>query len=202
MKTQRGFTLVEIMIAIVIAAILAIMGFEGMRQALANRERIRASAARLQAVQFTMRSFVQDISQVNPRPVREPLGPGFQPAVIGGTEFIFTRAGWSNPAGGDRATLQRVRYALRDKKLYRDYWTVLDAQINPEPVARQLLDRVKTFKVRYMNDGRKWQDDWPPPAQEGGTRSPRELGWRPIAVEITLELEDFGTLTRLIEVAG
>jgi hypothetical protein len=28
----------------------------------------------------------------------------------------------------------------------------------------------------------------------------RELGWRPIAVEITLELKDFGVLTRLIEV--
>jgi general secretion pathway protein J len=202
MRRHRGFTLVEIMIAVLIAAILAVMSFGAMQQALRNRDRIRTHQLRLQALQFTLRSFVQDLSQLTPRPVREPLGAGYQPAIAGGTELAFTRAGWMNPAGIERSNLQRVRYVLRDGKLYREYWMVLDAQLYPEPVSRLLLDKVRTFTVRYMNDGHTWQDSWPPPPQNGSTRTQAELAWRPLAVEVTLELEDFGRLTRLVEVPG
>ncbi len=202
MKRQRGFTLVEVMIAVLIAAILSVMAFEAMQEALKNRDRVKVHAVRLQALQFTMRSLVQDLSQLNPRPVRNPLGPGYQPALSGGTDLVFTRGGWMNPVGVDRSTLQRVRYALREGKLYRETWRVLDAQLYPEPDSKQLLDGVRGFTLRYMNDGRSWQDNWPPAVLGGGQRTQRELGWRPIAVEVTLDLEDFGKLTRLIEVAG
>jgi general secretion pathway protein J len=202
MRRQRGFTLIEILVAVAVAAILAVMAFESMQQALKSRERIKEHAARLQSLQFTMRSFVQDLAQLSARPVREPLGGEFQPAVEGGTEFIFTRGGWTNPVGLERSTLQRVRYVLRDDKLYREYWLVLDAPLEPQPIPRLLLDGVLNFKVRYMNEGREWQDIWPPAAQGGGALTMRELGRRPLAVELTLETKDFGVLTRIIEVPG
>ena len=106
-----------------------------------------------------------------------------------------------NPAGLSRSTLQRIRYAMRDGKLYRDYWTVLDAQLEPQPQSKELIAGVKAFRVRFMNDGRTWQEAWPPPSL---TTAPDErwMRWRPIAVEVTLELEDWGKLTRIIEVAG
>jgi general secretion pathway protein J len=205
MKQQRGFTLIEIMIAVLISAILAVMAFEAMQQAVTNRDRIRKHAQRLQAVQFTMRSFVQDFSQLVPRPVREPLGDDYQAALVGtngvASQVFLTRDGWMNPAGVARSTLQRVRYELRDGKLHRDYWMVLDAQLDPAPISRELLDGVRSFHLRYMNDGRNWQDTWPPQGL-GPTRTERDLRWRPVAVEVTLELEDFGRLTRIIEVAG
>jgi type II secretion system protein J len=92
--------------------------------------------------------------------------------------------------------------------LYRDYWLVLDAQTEPQPVQRALLERVKDFTIRYLNDGQQWQETWPP-AQPSLSTSPassgqdmRYLRWRPRAVEVTLELEDWGTITRIIEVTG
>ncbi|HXC60500.1 MAG TPA: type II secretion system minor pseudopilin GspJ [Steroidobacteraceae bacterium] len=205
MKQQRGFTLIEIMVAVLITAILAVMAFEAMQQALQNRERIRVHAERLRAVQYAMRSLVQDFSQLMPRPVRVPLGDGFQPALLATTaaaaEVSFTRGGWMNPAGLQRSTLQRVRYAVRDGKLQRDYWLVLDATLDPQPRTRELLTGVKAFRLRFMNDGRNWQDTWPPPAISG-TDDERWLRWRPIAVEVTLELEDWGRLVRIVEVSG
>jgi general secretion pathway protein J len=204
MKRQRGFTLIEVLVAVAIAAILAMMAFESMQQALKSRGRIKEHAARLQSLQYTMRSFVQDLAQTSPRPVRQPLGADFQPAVDGqgGPEFLFTRGGWTNPVGLERSTLQRVRYAVRDGKLYRDYWLVLDAQLEPQPIPRLLLDGVLNFKVRFMDEGREWQNTWPPAAQSGGQRTLRELARRPLAVELTLETKDFGVLVRTIEVPG
>jgi general secretion pathway protein J len=193
------------MIAVAISAILSVMAFTAMDQALKNRTRVRASADRLAALQLTVRNLVQDFSQLSPRPVRQQIGDGYLPALLGvqgdSTEVTLTRAGWMNPAALQRSTLQRVHYVVRDNVLYREYWTVLDAQQGPPPVVRQQLDRVRSFRIRFMNDGRAWQDDWPPQTLQG-TRGNRELRWRPLAVEVTLELEDYGKITRLIEVAG
>lgn len=219
MSRQRGFTLVEVLVASAIAAILATMAFSAMSQAMQNRERIKALQARLIAVQFTMRTLVQDFSQLAPRPVRMPVGEGYDAAVVGqrgdSAQVMLTRGGWTNPAGLPRSTLQRVRYELRDGALYRDYWTVLDAQPSPEPLGKPLLDGITGFTVRYMTDGRQWQDTWPPPAQlsavatsggaevtVGNAAQLRFLRWRPIAVEVTLELADWGTIKRIIETAG
>ena len=96
-----------------------------------------------------------------------------------------------------------IRLVLADdQELVRlGFRMVLDAQLEPQPQSKELLSGVKSFRLRFMNDGRNWQDGWPPPSP---SNPPDEswLRWRPIAVEVTLELDDWGTLTRLIEVPG
>jgi general secretion pathway protein J len=205
MRRQRGFTLIEIVIAVMITAILFTMAYGAIQQAVGNRERLQQNSARLRAVQYTVRSLVQDFSQLAPRPVREPLGDGYQPALVTGTndasQVSLTRGGWMNPVGAERSTLQRVRYRLDDGKLVREHWLVLDATLEPEPIKRVLLNGVRSFKLRFYSDGRNWQDSWPP-ASLSAARSEREQRWRPIAVEVTLELEDWGIITRIIEVPG
>lgn len=200
---HAGFTLVEILVAMAIAAILATMAFSAMNEAMQNRERIRQAQERLVGLQFMMRSLVQDFSQLVPRPVRMPIGEDYEAAVLGRSgafaEVVLTRAGWTNPAGLPRSSLQRVRYQVRDGVLYRDYWLALDVQLEPEPVQRALIDGVEAFTIRYMNDGRQWQDNWPPPQPNAGDQM-RYKRWRPVAVEITLRLRDWGTITRIVEV--
>lgn len=201
-RGHRGFTIIELMVAMLITAIVFALGYGSLNQALANRETITARAGRLQALQATVRGLVQDFSQLAPRPVRDPLGGDHIPALLGASsQATLTRGGWMNPAGVPRAALQRVRYVLEDGKLYREQWAVLDATLAPLPTRRLLLDGVRAFSLRYKNDGRTWQTDWPPPASSG-TRTEQELRWRPIAVEVTLELEDWGTIVRLVEVPG
>ncbi|HEV7633670.1 MAG TPA: type II secretion system minor pseudopilin GspJ [Steroidobacteraceae bacterium] len=205
MRAARGFTLIELLVALFITAIVATLGYTAINQAVDNRQLVQQRQSRLVAVQATMRLFVQDFAQLAPRPVREPLGEGYQPALStdsrSGALVTLTRGGWSNPAYVQRATLQRVRYVLQNGRLRREYWTVLDAGLDPPPRSRELLDRVKSVSVRYMDDGRTWRDQWPPPVLTSAP-TPRDLRWRPIAVEVTLELEDWGKLVRLIEVAG
>jgi general secretion pathway protein J len=113
----------------------------------------------------------------------------------------FTRGGWTNPAGLPRSELQRVSYVLENGALIREYQVELDATPNDPMVRKLLIDHVKNLSVRFMDGGGNWRSDWPPNTLGGGPTN-ESLRVRPVAVEVSLELEDWGVLVRHIEVAG
>lgn len=198
----RGFTLVELLVAIAIFVIVGALAMGGYNELVKQANLVEMNNARSRAVQAAVQRLAQDFATLEPRPVREPLGDSFQPALRADerTEHLvdLTHSGWSNPAGVPRSTLQRVTYRLEEDRLRRDYWYVLDRTLSAEPASTVLLDRVTEVKLRYMDANRRWHQQWPP----NGYSAPDMLRVRPIAVEITLELEDWGTITRLVEVAG
>jgi len=199
----RGFTLLEILVAIAIFAIVGMLAMVGYNELVGQSERIETSAQRTRAIQAALMRLDRDFATLEPRPVREPMGGGLEPALRASPQksevlVEFTHSGWSNPAGVPRPTLQRVAYRLLDKKLYRAYWPVLDRTMNTEPLSVMLLDRVKAVSLRYLANDRDWKEQWPPLGYSGADAS----FLRPIAVEITLELEDWGKITRLVEVPG
>lgn len=199
-----GFTLLELLIAVSIFAVVGILAMSGYNELLMQRERAAQTMLRARTIQRAMTRLAQDFEQLEPRPVRDATATTTNPALYfnsGGTYRVeLTRAGWTNPAGVSRATLQRVGYRLLDGKLYRDYWTVLDRSLSSTPLQAQLLDRVTTFTLRFMDRNRQWQTTWPADSVGGsGIERARRL---PMAVEITLTLEDWGELKRVIEVAS
>jgi general secretion pathway protein J len=200
----RGFTLLEILVAVAIFAIVGVLAFTGYGELTRQAERLEESAARTRAIQKAMHRIVQDFASLEARPVRDPLGDNIQPALLADARkeqlAEFTHSGWSNPAGVPRSTLQRVAYTLEDGKLTRNYWLMLDRTLATEPVRVLLLDRVKSVNLRFMTSSRRFTDQWP--ALGGGPVGPNAARALPIAVEVTLELEDWGKLTRLVEVAG
>ena len=199
-RVVRGFTLVELLVAMLITAIVFALGYSAINQAVGNKDTVATNSKRLQELQFTVRSFVQDFSQLAARPVRGPIGEVYLPALQAtATQASFTRAGWMNPAGIPRASLQRVNYVLENGTLYRETRGALDATLDPPPARRELLNGVRTFTLRYMDEGHTWRDVWPPPDPMDEEHKSR---WLPVAVEITVELEDWGRVVRLVEVAG
>src|SRR4249920_2873586 len=126
----RGFTLLELLIAMAIFAVIGAMALGGYVQLSRQSERLEVSMKRTRAVQMSMMRFAQDFAELEPRSVRDALGSSSEPAILAdarSTNLVqFTRAGWSNPAAIPRSTLQRVAYRIEDGKLYRDHWEVLD----------------------------------------------------------------------------
>jgi general secretion pathway protein J len=210
MRRARGFTLIELLVALFIAAIMFTMGYGALRQALNNHETLKAEQAHLLGLQNAMRIIEQDFVQLAPRPVRQAVGDEpAQPALQGalpGTQPIaaFTRAGWSNPAGLQRPGLERVAYYLENGTLRRENWYVLDPTLASTTARRPLLTRVKSFTLRYLDLNRQWQDQWPPPTATVlvGQSLESTLRERPLAVEVTIDTEDWGKLVRIIEIAS
>jgi general secretion pathway protein J len=130
-------------------------------------------------------------------------GPGFQSSFSSSSSNSLplaelTRGGWSNTAGQQRGTLQRVSYALVDNILKRSYTTALDTVQGAKPVVQDLLSGVNTIQFRYLDANQAWQNQWPPLT----TQLPESAWSRPVAVEVTIEFKDWGRIRRLIEVAG
>ncbi|HKS59109.1 MAG TPA: type II secretion system minor pseudopilin GspJ [Steroidobacteraceae bacterium] len=202
MMRARGFTLLEVLVAIFVFAVVALMAYGGYNQLTRQDEIVDRNASRTRAVQSTVQRMAEDFTMLEPRPVREPLGDSVDPALRADkrTETLaeLTRSGWSNPAGVSRSTLQRVAYRVQDNKLERAYWSALDRTMSAEPTSAVLLDQVRTVSFRFMDQNQSWHEQWPPLGYSG----PDALRLRPIAVEITLDLEDWGKIVRLVEVAG
>ncbi len=70
----RGFTLIELIVALFITAIIFSVGYGGINQALRNHEQLKEHQARLSEVQNAVRVMVQDFSELSARPIRDPLG--------------------------------------------------------------------------------------------------------------------------------
>jgi general secretion pathway protein J len=200
----RGFTLIEVLVAVFLLAVLSAFAYETLNYVRRSREITESAFDRTRAIELAVHTLATDFEQLAPRPVRDLLGQNAVPALLSDprtTNLVsLTRGGWPNPSGLPRGTLQRVTYRLENGTLYRDYLTVLDATLSNTPVQRELLRDVTRLGVRYMDTSRTWQEQWPPLAtQPQGTPTPA-LGLRPIAVEVVIELKDAGRITRLIEV--
>lgn len=194
-SSQSGFTLVEILVAMAVFAVLGVAAHGALSSVLFAREAVLEDSQRLARIQKTMLTMGRDMLQAMPRPVRDGYGQlqpamGYEPGSI----LALTRGGRMNPTDQPRSSLQRVGYQLEDGTLYRLRWLVLDPTSGLEPARQVLLDRVDGLSFRFQGSD-DWVEQWPPFDQ---TDHP---GWEtllPRAVEVVLELEDLGTITRIL----
>ena len=196
-----GFTLIEMLVALLILAIMSGLAYGTYREARISAEHTEKSLKRTREIEFGMRVLVQDFSELAPRPIRDPLGQSREPCLLagqGGDLVDLTRGGWSNTAGVQRSTLQRVSYQLVGTVLKRSYQVVLDPTTNDQPVVEDLLTGVKRIEINYLDANQNWVTQWP----AATLPSPERLWTRPVAVEIIVHFKDWGRIRRLVEVAG
>lgn len=195
---QRGFTLLELLIASIIFAIMAIMAYGGLANVMDNSKASQTALKRLQQIQQSVSVLNRDLLQILPRAVRDEYG-NVQPALSAGNNIDnlveFTRGGRVNPANLLRSTLLRVAYRFDDEKLLRLQWPQLDNAPGIEAKQTTLIDDVENVSIRFLDQNGEWQEQWPPLNSDGGTNAGNSTG--PTAIEVVLQLNDWGEIRRL-----
>ncbi len=200
--SEKGFTLFELLIAMVIFAVLGTVAYQGLFQTQRIKEGVLTQSERLAELRRAFYWLSDDMAQIVDRPVRGALGTP-EPALVvsqaGDYLLQFTRAGWTNPAADvspARSNLQRVSYQLEGDRLIRLYAYHLDKVEDASGKRRRLLNGVDSLSMRFLDSGGGWHDAWPPANAEPDIRS------LPLAIEFSLELQEMGNIKRLFSLPG
>ncbi|HHJ16022.1 MAG TPA: type II secretion system protein GspJ [Gammaproteobacteria bacterium] len=199
MQRQAGFTLLELLVALSIFALISAMAYGGLQGVMNQQQHTSVAAQRLADLQKAYRIMQRDLEQIAARRIRNEFGDPVE-ALVGGRGFTgieFSRAGHPNPAGFLRSELQRVAYVPGQDTLLRQTWRVLDRAQDTRPDEQVLVEGITRFSMRFLDSENKWQEAWPPPQpnqiqnQNQAQNTPPPL---PLAVDVQLELEDYGIL--------
>lgn len=145
---ERGFTLLELLVALAVFAVLATLAYGSLGRLLGARDTLAARAEALGRLQRVQALLARDCGALVQRPVRDELGdpePALRRAPDGSLEL--TQGAFANPLDQPRAQVQRVRWQVRDGVLYRDAWPVLDRVPGTRPRSQRMLDGVRGFTV-------------------------------------------------------
>ncbi|MEX1198349.1 MAG: type II secretion system minor pseudopilin GspJ [Pseudohongiellaceae bacterium] len=223
---QQGFSLVEVLVAMAVTALIGALAWLFVDAAVDATGDTGQVLERMQDIESTWAMLSMDLQQTVEDGARPGAGPEERRGAVfrGGlpapaTPFLsLVRDGWTNLQELPRSELQRVAYRFEDGELWRDSRPMrnLPHALRPAPVSRLLMDDLQAVTVRFLpataeSADQGWLTAWPgdfPAATEapgdedmvsGNEMPSRTL---PLAVEVTLELEGIGELQRLFILPG
>lgn len=193
MKRAAGFSLLEVLVAVAIFAVLSVAAYGALDATIRARAQAGEAAAELAALQSAVLALERDLREAAPRPVRGAVGERL-PALAGGPAgFEVTHAAFASLSSEPSARLARSGWGIADGALTRARWPVLDRAPATRPSARPMLDGVSTLRLRYLDGRGDWRDSWPP--RDGPEALPERL---PRAVEFTVRGDAFGEVVRRV----
>ena len=191
---SRGYTLIELLVALVILALLSLAGYKGLDAILQTRTHVAQETRKWQQLAFFFARIEQDVAQAIHRPVTDQGGLT-QAEWIGRAvlvaddeaELTFTRAGIPNESE-KMLPPQRIGYRLQQGSILLLRWPYPDQAPHAEPVRYPLLEGVSEFHLRHLDTSGNWLELWPPAGQSGVL---------PMALEVSLKLASGEQIPRI-----
>ncbi len=214
-QRQQGFTLLEVIVALVISGLIAIMAYEALDGASRGAERTNEVMTDINHLDRVWQLLDSDL-----RHMLVPSGPNvvFQAQSLQSTGehaeqqlMFFKRRGWVNFSNQPRSDLQLVSYRLTDGVLWRDFMPEFNRDITQIDMEREafhqkLLENVVDVQFRFLHqglislngkselDGSDYSDNW---LQQWPDPTMRSASAMPLAVQITLDVKGVGPSVRL-----
>lgn len=195
---QRGFTLIEVLVAMAILAVVIMATHQILDSTTKAKEASDEKIAELNGLQTAFRLMDQDFSQMTQRTVRNEAGDAQEQYLLAGRYILesqydgiaFVRDGWVNPINLlPRSELQAVGYRVLDDNLERVYRVYVDQLDNMEPRVQVVLTNVEELKFEFLGANNEWQEQW-------------QIQALPKAVAVTLQQIDAEPIRRVFLVPG
>lgn len=195
---QRGFTLIEVLVAMAILAVVIMATHQILDSTTKAKEASDEKIAELNGLQTAFRLMDQDFSQMTQRTVRNEAGDAQEQYLLAGRYILesqydgiaFVRDGWVNPINLlPRSELQAVGYRVLDDNLERVYRVYVDQLDNMEPRVQVVLTNVEELKFEFLGANNEWQEQW-------------QIKALPKAVAVTLQQIDAEPIRRVFLVPG
>lgn len=194
MKKSAAFTLIELLIALAIFAILALTTTYALTAALNTKKRLTESSIYLQQLKLTYLILRQDSMNAIPRPViiRDMRQA---PAFIGNASKIeFTRDGVQSPLEENLTSQRRIIYDCTGGKLIRHAFLRVDSENNTLSQKNILLTDLTHCSFDFLNEKSTWLVPW-----ESQVNTKNHIGeLLPRAVRLKISIKNQGNMIILL----
>jgi general secretion pathway protein J len=194
----RGFTLLELLVALLIFGIFSSLAYSGLSRLLDGRARLTDEQRTWQNLAQVFLRISDDVAHARPRGVRNEAGAAvlspfigrpYDSRALGEPSLELTRGGELNYGDAPASDLRRVAYRLREGQLLRITWPVLDRAPVSKPLEALLIANVEAFEVGIFDSSGRTTNTWPPAGVAGNELPP--------AIEVTLAVKGVGKFKRL-----
>lgn len=179
-SASDGFTLLELLVAVAVFALMAVMAYGGLDSVVRQSEIVEGEADRLAEFQNGLHRLRADLGMAIDRPVRDSGGSperSFVGEANDGRLLAFTRLGSANPWLEPRGQIERVEWRFHEGSLQRRSWAPVDgASVGGEWKDRLAVERVE---VTFFDSDNNSYPQWPP-ANRPDLRLPRAVELRVI----------------------
>jgi general secretion pathway protein J len=161
----RGFTLLEVLIAIAIFSLISMSSFSIFNTVLKSNESSKVRTDRVNELQRGFLLIERDLLQIAERSIRFN-GEAPQEDFIytdsnsfsdSESTLAFVRHGWTNPGLLlPRSNMQSVAYQLNDGTFERLHFNFVDAIQGQEPKVRKLITEIRELNFEFFYE-KKWQ---------------------------------------------
>jgi general secretion pathway protein J len=192
---EAGFTLVELLVALAIFAIIAGFAYRSLQTMLDSREALQKETRKWRDISLFVGRMERDLSAVlatpTPPGVTRRMAPVSQaiprtPSTVG-DGLALIRSG-SVLQENALAAPQRIGWRLNGDSIERLTWSSLDASPREEPSTVPVLAGVAGLDFRFLDASGEWRRNW--------TGSPTPV---PAAIEVTLRLASGESIVRLVD---
>ena len=191
-KKHAGYTLIEVIIALAIFAILGTISVGLLARAFDISARLKAKTEPLAEFQLAVTRMNRDVVQIVERGTSSFVGQ------INYAEFI--RGGIVNPDEEEaKSTLKRVALLCENnEKLVRKTWARVDPQSPSDFQKQVLINNLENCEFSYLAKGDTWVSEWPMATTQSKEKPPPF----PRAIKLKLSLKNFGDIPLLFVIPG
>jgi general secretion pathway protein J len=195
LRGQGGFSLIELMVALTIFAIIAVISQQSMLSAMAQSSRLSEHSTDLAELELAVSLVTRDLENIAPRPIRSGLSNS-EPALVlsgNGQNLTFTRGGLVDPTGRARSPFLRVAYSAAkgaEAGVERGTWTQIDRPSSAVPRQAALWSGIDAIHFQVYADG-QWVENWPQPDNA-------DLAVLPDGIAVTLDTKNWGLIRRVV----